>query len=205
MQLLIIKNYKELSKAACIILTKELKKNPSSNIAFATGKTPKGLYKELIKANKKHLINFSKIKAFSLDEYYPIKKSDKQSYYYYLHSNLFSHINVNPSNIHLLNSEAKSPKKECSDKHCPFHNGFGMHGRTFDGAVIKMNMQKTAIIEWPRFIYLNKFERYEKRRSRIKVHKPDCIDLKVGDNVKVMETRPISKTKNFVIVEVEKK
>ena len=103
------------------------------------------------------------------------------------------------------NAGTEAQKKECNDKHCPVHSGFGMHGRTFDGAVIKMNMQKTAIIEWPRFIYLTKFERYEKRRSRIKVHKPDCIDLKVGDNVTVMETRPISKTKNFVIVEVEKK
>ena len=115
MQLLITKNYKKLSKAACRILIRELKKNPNSNIAFATGKTPKGLYQELIKANKKHLINFSKIHAFNLDEYYPIKKSDKKSYFHYLHSNLFNHININPKNIHLLNGESKAPKEECKN------------------------------------------------------------------------------------------
>ncbi len=96
-------------------------------------------------------------------------------------------------------------KKECGDKHCPFHGSFNVHGRTFTGSVIRLNMQKTATIEWPRFLYLTKYERYEKRRSRMKVHKPDCIDIAVGDIVKVAETRPISKTKNFVIVEVEKK
>ncbi len=101
--------------------------------------------------------------------------------------------------------DVESPKRKCNDKHCPFHGGLGVHGRIFNGTIIKMNMQKTAIIEWPRLIYLQKYERYEKRRSRIKVHKPDCIDIALGDKVNVVETRPISKTKNFVIVGVDKK
>jgi len=101
--------------------------------------------------------------------------------------------------------EVQEPKIKCSDKHCPFHGNLVVRGRVFEGKVIKMNMQKTAIIEWPRIIYLQKYERYEKRRSRIKVHRPDCMNIVVGDDVMVMESRPISKTKNFVIIEVNKK
>jgi len=115
MQVIISKNYRELSKKARDIIINEIKKNPKSNIAFATGKTPKLVYKELIRANKKKLVDFSKIKAFNLDEYYPIKKSSKQSYNYYLFKNLFNHINIKTSNIYLLNGKAKAPKKECEN------------------------------------------------------------------------------------------
>ncbi|MBI2667555.1 30S ribosomal protein S17 [Candidatus Woesearchaeota archaeon] len=77
-------------------------------------------------------------------------------------------------------------------------------GRSFTGVVTKMSSQKTVTIEWNRLLYLHKYERFEKRRSKIKAHKPDWINVNIGDKVKVMETRPISKTKNFVILEVFK-
>jgi small subunit ribosomal protein S17 len=98
----------------------------------------------------------------------------------------------------------KVSDKKCNDKNCPFHGKISLRGRTFTGKVIKVNIHKTATIEWPRSFYLQKYERYEKRRSRVKAHKPDCVDLKVGDVVKIVESKPISKTKNFVIVEVLK-
>lgn len=62
-------------------------------------------------------------------------------------------------------------------------------------------MQETATIEWPRRKYVTKFERYEKSRTRIKAHNPKTIDAKKGDIVKIMECRPISKTKHFIIIE----
>ena len=77
-----------------------------------------------------------------------------------------------------------------------------LRGRTFVGTVIKVNVHKTAKVEWSRPFYIEKYERYTKRRTRLNVHKPDGINVKVGDTVKIMETRPISKTKNFVIIEV---
>ncbi len=92
----------------------------------------------------------------------------------------------------------------CTDRHCPFHHSMPLHGRTFSGKIIRMNLHKSAVIEWQRMYYLPKYERYEKRRSRLTVHKPDCVQINIGDQVTVMETRPISKTKNFVIIEVEK-
>ena len=99
--------------------------------------------------------------------------------------------------------EVKAPKEKCNDKHCPFHGEIKVRGRTFTGTVISRDVNKTAKIEFPRLFYLNKYERFEKRRSRITVHNPPCIDAQIGDKVKVIECKPISKTKNFVIIENE--
>ncbi len=63
-------------------------------------------------------------------------------------------------------------------------------------------MQKTATVEWERRHFLKKYERYEKRRSKVKAHNPICINASEGNIVKIMECKPLSKTKNFVIVEI---
>jgi len=97
--------------------------------------------------------------------------------------------------------EIKQPATICSDSHCPFHGGINIRGRIFIGNVIKAASQKTVTIEFPRKIFLKKYERYEKRRTRIKAHNPLCINAKLGDKVKIAECRPISKTKNFSIIE----
>jgi len=98
----------------------------------------------------------------------------------------------------------ESPSKKCEDKHCPFHGEIKLHGRTFVGKIIKKNAHRTVNVQWERIAYLSKFERYSKSRSRVKAHNPDCIDASLGDEVTIVETRPISKTKSFVIVRVEK-
>ena len=94
----------------------------------------------------------------------------------------------------------KEATVSCSDKHCPFHGGLSIRGRSFVGKVVKMDAHGTVSVEWPRLLYLQKYERYEKRRSRKKAHNPACINAKIGDNVTIMECKPISKTKNFVII-----
>jgi len=101
--------------------------------------------------------------------------------------------------------DVAKPKTDCKDRHCPFHGSLKVRGRIFTGTVVKSGMQKTVTIEWLRLFFLPKFERFEKRKSRIKAHNPKCINAKVGDEVKIMESRPISKTKNFVLIEVIKK
>jgi small subunit ribosomal protein S17 len=98
--------------------------------------------------------------------------------------------------------ETEAPKKECSDRHCPYHGSAKLRGKIFTGTIIKASMHRTVIVEWPRVFFLPKYERYEKRRTRIKAHLPDCIEAKKGDKVRLIESKPISKTKNFIVVEV---
>jgi glucosamine-6-phosphate deaminase len=115
MKILKVNNYKTISEKASEIIINEIKKKPNSIIAFATGKTPLGLYKILTNASKKNKVDFSKIKAFNLDEYYPIKQIDKRSFDYFLFKNLFDKINLKKENINILNGETKNPKKECEN------------------------------------------------------------------------------------------
>ena len=98
--------------------------------------------------------------------------------------------------------QVEKPKGKCDDANCPFHGRLSCRGRVFTGTIISVKMQKTSIVEWERKQFLSKYERYEKRRSRVKAHSPSCIGAQDGDIVKIMECRPLSKTKNFVIVEI---
>jgi small subunit ribosomal protein S17 len=97
--------------------------------------------------------------------------------------------------------DVKAPEKSCKDVNCPFHGRLSVRGRIFYGTVIRKDLNNTATVEWSRVAYLPKFERYVKKRSRVKAHSPECIDAVVGDQVMIMETRPISKTKKFVVLE----
>ncbi len=99
--------------------------------------------------------------------------------------------------------EVNLPKERCNDRNCPFHGTLKLHGRVFRGRVTSTKMHKTATINWERLFYLPKYERYEKRKTKIKAHVPPCIMVKEGDFVKIMESRPLSKTKNFVVIENE--
>ena len=100
--------------------------------------------------------------------------------------------------------EVKAPKKECNDKKCPFHGNIGVKKEVHVGRVFKKDVNHSATIEWERQHYVPKYERFMRKRSRLRVHNPACIDAAVGDTVRVMKTRPLSKTKNFVIIEVVK-
>ena len=96
---------------------------------------------------------------------------------------------------------AELPKNKCNDIKCPYHGTLSLRGRQFSGTVISTKMRKTAIIEFERLHFFKKYERYEKRKTRLKVHNPECINIKDGDVVNIIECRPLSKTKNFVIIQ----
>lgn len=91
---------------------------------------------------------------------------------------------------------------KCNDKNCPEHGTLVTKGATFYGSVISDKMNKTVTIQWTRKVYIPKYERYQVKLSRIKAHNPPCINAKVGDYVQIKETRPLSKTKNFVIEKI---
>ena len=96
----------------------------------------------------------------------------------------------------------KKPSTVCSDKNCPFHRNTGVRGRIFTGTVVSDKMAKTVTVAWTRRMHVPKYERYEKKRSKIAAHNPGCINAKKGDVVRIAESRPLSKTKHFVVIEV---
>ncbi|NOZ76572.1 MAG: 30S ribosomal protein S17 [Euryarchaeota archaeon] len=97
--------------------------------------------------------------------------------------------------------DVKPPEKECTDRNCPFHGTLKVRGQILEGRVIGDKAQATVRVQREYYYYLKKYERYEKRRSTIFAHRPPCMPVKVGDMVKIMECRPISKGKSFVVIE----
>lgn len=98
--------------------------------------------------------------------------------------------------------DVKAPVKECNDPNCPFHGSLPVRGQVFDCKVVSDRMESTVVVLREFEKRDAKFERFEKRRSKIHAHNPPCIDAKAGDSVKIAECRPLSKTKAYVVVEV---
>lgn len=97
--------------------------------------------------------------------------------------------------------EVDLPSQKCEDKNCPFHGSLKIRGKSFTGFVRSSKMNRSAVIEWERTKLIRKYERYLKRKTRVVAHNPTCINAVEGDVVKIFECRPLSKRKNYVIVE----
>jgi small subunit ribosomal protein S17 len=96
----------------------------------------------------------------------------------------------------------KAPQKDCTDKNCPFHGEIAVKNEFFKGILVKKDINRSATIEWFKSFRVPKYERFEVRRSRIRVHNPACIDAAIGQEVMVARTRPISKAKHHVIIQI---
>jgi len=97
----------------------------------------------------------------------------------------------------------KKPNKECDDVNCPYHGTLSVRGKTVKGTVVSDKMQKSVVIKIEYTRYFQKYERYARMSSRITAHNPPCIDAQTGDVVIIAECRPLSKTKNFVVISKE--
>lgn len=114
MQVIIRANYDEVSKEGARIVYEEMKKkNGKFVLGLATGSTPLGLYKELIRMNKEEGLNFSRVITFNLDEYYGLSPDHDQSYSYFMWENLFKHVNIKKANVHIPDGMAKDVEKFC--------------------------------------------------------------------------------------------
>lgn len=84
-------------------------------LGMATGNTPVLLYKELVRMHREEGLSFKNVITFNLDEYYPIHKDAYQSYWSFMHRNLFNHIDIDPANIYI--PDGSWPKEEIK-KYC---------------------------------------------------------------------------------------
>ncbi len=90
--------------------------------------------------------------------------------------------------------------KEIRQTSLDLHN-VRTHGRSYVGRVLSNKMNATVIVTWERKIHVPKFERYMVRTSKVVAHNPDSISAKEGDIVRIKQCRPLSKTKNFIVIE----
>ncbi|ELZ17151.1 30S ribosomal protein S17P [Haloterrigena salina JCM 13891] len=98
--------------------------------------------------------------------------------------------------------EPENPEEYDYEK-CPFYGELPVRGQILEGTVVSTDMDKTVVVEREYDVAVPKYDRYMKRRSRIPAHVPGVLEpLSVGDTVKIAETRPLSKTKSHVVVEI---
>lgn len=111
MNVIICKDYEEISCVAANMAATQINEKPDSVLGLPTGDTPLGMYKNLIKKN----IDFSDIKTFNLDEYYPISPDNTQSYSFYMRNNFFEKINIKPENTFIPNGMTDKIEAECTE------------------------------------------------------------------------------------------
>ena len=111
-KLVVENDYDSMSKKAAQLLSKAIKENPGRAFGFATGSTPVGMYKELVRIYQNENLDFSGITTFNLDEYHPLARESEHSYYHFMQEHLFSLVNVNKEKVFLPNGMAQDPEKE---------------------------------------------------------------------------------------------
>ena len=108
------KDYADMSRKAANVISAQIIMKPDCVLGLATGSTPIGLYKHLIEWYEKGDLDFSQVRTVNLDEYKGLSRENDQSYYYFMHQNLFDHVNIPSDNTHLPNGMEPDSEKECA-------------------------------------------------------------------------------------------
>lgn len=114
MRVISVKDYDEMSEVAGKIIAAQVTVKPDCVLGLATGSTPIGTYKELIKKYKKGEISFAECKTANLDEYFGISPENDQSYAYFMKDNLFSHVDIKPESTNIPNGQNPDAEEECN-------------------------------------------------------------------------------------------
>lgn len=107
------KDYADMSRKAANIISAQVIMKPDCVLGLATGSTPIGLYQQLVAWYEKGDLDFSEVRTVNLDEYKGLSRENDQSYYYFMHHNLFDHVNLPAENSHLPNGMELDSDKEC--------------------------------------------------------------------------------------------
>ena len=102
-----------MSRKAANIISAQVIMKPDCVLGLATGSTPIGLYQQLVAWYQKGDLDFSEVRTVNLDEYKGLSRENDQSYYYFMHHNLFDHVNLPAENSHLPNGMEQDADKEC--------------------------------------------------------------------------------------------
>ena len=109
------KDYSAMSRRAANILSAQIILKPDSVLGLATGSTPIGTYQNLVSSYKSGDLDFSSVTSVNLDEYKGLNRDNDQSYYYFMHDNLFNHVNIRPEATYLPDGTEADTRKACSD------------------------------------------------------------------------------------------
>lgn len=161
-------DYKDMSRKAANIISAQVILKPDCVLGLATGSTPIGAYQQLVEWYEKGDLDFSEVTSVNLDEYKGLPRTNDQSYYYFMHKNLFDHVNINPENTHLPDGMELDAEKECVRYEALIHSlggvdlqllglghnghiGFNEPGEAFEKETHCVNLQESTIEANKRF------------------------------------------------------
>jgi len=108
-------DYRDMSKMAAKMVADAIRARPNLVLGLATGGTPLGMYKELIRMHAEECLDLSQVTTFNLDEFCGISPDNKHSYHYYMYQNFFNHVNVKPENIYIPDGKAEDTEEFCRE------------------------------------------------------------------------------------------
>ena len=114
MRLYRAKDYNDMSRKAAHIISAQVTMKPDCVLGLATGSTPIGTYKQLIEWYNNGDLDFAEVKTANLDEYKGLTRDNDQSYYYFMHENLFKHVNIKEENTNIPDGTEPDAAKECA-------------------------------------------------------------------------------------------
>lgn len=126
MLVIIKEDYEAVSAEAAKLVAGRLRRKPSMVLGLATGSTPLGLYRELIRLTREEGLDFSKVTTFNLDEYVGLRPDHEQSYYRFMQEHLFQHVNLDPRYIHVPNGMAIDVEAYCQWYEDRIHDAGGI-------------------------------------------------------------------------------
>lgn len=115
MNIIKAKDYQDMSRKATNIISAQVIMKPDCVLGLATGSTPVGAYEQLVDWYKKGDLDFSKVSSVNLDEYRGLKRTDPQSYYYFMHEHLFSHVNIREEATHVPDGTNPDADAACAE------------------------------------------------------------------------------------------
>src|SRR5262245_38933458 len=113
MRVIIEADYRGISMTAAKLVRDTIRKNPDCVLGLATGSTPIGLYKELIRMSHEEGVDFSRVTTFNLDEYLGLGPEHDQSYRHFMETNLFAKLKTRPQITHVPDGLATDPEAYC--------------------------------------------------------------------------------------------
>ena len=112
MRIIKTKTYEEMSAIAAGIIGGQVLLKPNCVLGLATGSSPIGAYKDLVKSYEDGILDFSEVRTVNLDEYCGLDGTNPNSYRYFMNDNLFDHVNIDKANTHVPNGHADDLEEE---------------------------------------------------------------------------------------------
>ena len=114
MKIIAAKDYNDMSRKAANLLSAQVIMKPNCVLGLATGSSPIGTYDQLVDWYHKGDLDFSEVTTVNLDEYRGLKRTDPQSYYYFMHEHLFSRVNIQPDRTHIPDGTDPDSERACT-------------------------------------------------------------------------------------------